>query len=175
MKIGGKGQQNRQGGEYTSTLSCGSVVCETVSMQCGVGEGTHNDWVLSEGLEATHASNLYVARAIRRELVACDPDSVVAGTAIDGAIILGQEWHLRLGAALGANHRVHFAWSTLSTSTHTGRRVAAGRTAGWATTRLVHQAFLLVELLFTSSEYEVVSAFTALKGFVFEAQLGTSF
>jgi len=107
-------------------------------------------------------------------LIAWDADLVVAGTAIDGAIILGQEWHLRLGAALGANHRVHFAWSALSTSTHTGRRVAAGRTAGWTTTRLVHQAFLLVELLFTGSEYEVVSAFTALKGFVFEAQLGTS-
>ena len=145
-----------------------------MSMQCGVGEGIHNDWVLSRGWKQPMLPNLYVARAIRRELVTCDPDSVVAGTAIDGAIILGQEWHLRLGAALGANHRVHFAWSTLSTSTHTGRRVAAGRTAGWATTRLVHQAFLLVELLFTGSEYEVVSAFTTLKGFVFEAQLGTS-
>ena len=153
-----------------AVLLCG----ETVSMQCGVGEGTHNDWVLSKGWKQPMLLNLYIARAIRRELVACDPDSVVAGTAIDGAIILGQEWHLRLGAALGANHRVHFAWSALSTSTHTGRRVAAGRTAGWATTRLVHQAFLLVELLFTGSEYEVVSAFTALKGFVIEAQLGTS-
>ena len=107
-------------------------------------------------------------------LAACYPDFVVASAAIDRAIILGQEWYLRLGATFGANHSVHFAWSTLSTSTHTGRRVTAGCTAGWATTRLVHQAFLLVELLFSGSEYEVVSAFTALKGFVNEAQLGTS-
>ena|SRR5439155_10280305 len=118
--------------------------------------------------------NLYVVQAIRRWLVACDPDFVVAGTAIDRAIILGQEWYLRLGTALGANYRVHFSWSTLSTSTHTSRRVTAGCTAGWATTRLIHQTFLLVELLFADSEYKVVSAFTALKGFVNEAQLGTS-
>src|SRR2546429_9916916 len=98
-----------------------------MSIQCGVGEGTHKDWVLSRGWKQPMLPNLYVDRAIRRELVACDPDSVVAGTAIDGAIILGQEWYLRLCAALGANPRVHFAWSTLSTSTHTGRRVAAGR------------------------------------------------
>src|SRR2546421_8945771 len=143
-------------------------------MQCEVGEGAHNDWVLSRGWKQPMLPNLYVARAVRRELVACHPDSVVAGTAIDRAIILGQEWYLRLGAALGANDRVHFAWSTFSTSTHTSRRVTAGCTAGWATTRLVHQAFLLLELLFTSSEYEVVSAFTALKGVVNEVQLRTS-
>ena len=131
-------------------------------------------WVLSRGWKQPMLPNLYIVQAIRRCLIACDPNFVVAGTAIDRAIILGQEWHLRLGTTLSANHRVHFAWSTLSTSTHTSRRVATSCTACWATTRLIHQSFLLVELLFTSSEYEVVSAFTALKGFVNEAQLGTS-
>src|SRR5436305_13704463 len=109
-------------------------------MQCKVGEGAHNDWVLSRGWKQPMLPNLYVARAIRRELVACDPDSVVAGTAIDGAIILGQEWYLRLGTALGANHRVYFAWSTLSMSTHIGRRVSGGSSACRASTRLVNQA-----------------------------------
>jgi hypothetical protein len=54
-------------------------------------------------------------------LIAWDADLVVAGAAIDGAIILGQEWHLCLGTALGADDRVHFAGRTLAgTSSHTG-------------------------------------------------------
>ena len=143
-------------------------------MQCGVGEGTHNDWVLSRGWKQPMLPNLYVARAIRRELVACDPDSVVAGTAIDGAIILGQEWHLRLGAALGANHRVHFAWGTLRSIPRTARRITPCGTTGRTTTRLIHQPFLLVELLFTCCECEITSTFATPKGFVNETQLGTS-
>src|SRR5712692_11723487 len=107
-------------------------------------------------------------------LIAWDADLVVAGAAIDGAIILGQEWHLCLGTAFGADDRVHFAGRTLArTPTHTGRATAC-HTARGTSTRLIHQAFLLVELLFTGSEYEIVSALTAIKGFVFEVQLGTS-
>ena len=124
-------------------------------------------------LEATHASNPYFARVIRRELVACDPDSVVAGTAIDGAIILGQEWYLGLGTALGTNNCVHLAGCTL-TSTHASRAITAGCTTGRTTTRLVYQTFLLIKLLFSGGEYKIVSALTAFKGFVFEVQLGTS-
>ena len=106
-------------------------------------------------------------------LVAWDADFVVAGTAIDGAIILGQEWDLRLDAALGTNDSVHLAWGALArTSTH--RRAASCRATGWTTTRQIHQTFLLVKLLFARGEYEIVSALTAVKGFVFEVQLGTS-
>ena len=84
-------------------------------MQCGVGEGTHNDWVLSRGWKQPMLPNLYVARAIRRELVACDPDSIVAGAAIDRAIVLGEERHLRLDSALSANDCVHLTWGTFRT------------------------------------------------------------
>ena len=143
-----------------------------MSIQCGVGEGTHNDWVLSRGWKQPMLPNLYVARAIRRELVACDPDSVVAGTAIDGAIILGQEWYLRLGSTLGTNDRVHLAWATLTT-TRT-RRITTRGSAVRTTTGLIHQTFLLVKLLFTSSKCEVISTFPTPKGFVNETQLGTS-
>jgi hypothetical protein len=108
-----------------------------------------------------------------RELVARDADFVVAGAAIDGAIILGQEWDLRLDTALGTNDRVHLAWGAFARTPATGR-AAPRRAAGWTTTRLIHQTFLLVKLLFTRGEYEIVSALTAIKGFVFEVQLGTS-
>jgi hypothetical protein len=108
-----------------------------------------------------------------RVLVAWDSDFVVAGAAIDRAIILGQEWDLRLDATLGTNDCVHLAWGALArTSTHS--RAASCRAAGWTTTRQIHQTFLLVKLLFARGEYEIVSALTTVKGFVFEVQLGTS-
>jgi len=70
---------------------------------------------------------------------------------------------------------MHLANSTLArTSTTATGRIPACDTAGRTTTRLIHQPFLLVELLFTGGEYEIVSAITAIKGFVFEVQLGTS-
>lgn len=100
-------------------------------------------------------------------------DSVVAGTAIDRAIVLWQERHLRLHAALGADHSVHLTRGALSAIAHPTRR-AASRAARGAATGLVHQAFLLVKLLLTSSEYEIVSAFPTPKGFVDEVQLETS-
>ena len=131
-------------------------------MQCEVGEGAHNDWVLSRGWKQPMLPNLYVARAIRRELVACDPDSVVAGTAIDGAIILGQEWYLRLGSALSADHCVHFSLGALCTTCTTARRGTACGSARWAATGLIHQSFLLVELLFSCGECKLISALTAL-------------
>src|SRR5579864_2389751 len=98
---------------------------------------------------------------------------VVAGTAIDGAVVLWQERHLRLHAALGADHSMHFARGALAATSHpTG--CTARRTARRAAAGLVHQAFLLVKLLFTRSEYEIASAFATPKGFVDEVQLETS-
>src|SRR5256885_5733176 len=97
-------------------------------------------------------------------LVACDPDFVVAGAAIDRAIILGQEWDLRLDTTLGTNNCVHFAWRALARTPTHARRATACRAARWTTTRLVHQPFLLVKLLFTGCEYEIVSALTTIKG-----------
>ena len=98
---------------------------------------------------------------------------VIARAAIDGAVILGYEWHLRLGSTLGANDCMHFAWATLWTTTR-----AARCTTRWATCRtttgLIQQAFLLVKLLFTRGEREVITAFPAPEGFVNETQLGTS-
>jgi hypothetical protein len=55
---------------------------------------------------------------------------------------------------------VHFSWSALTIASATGC-LTAGSTARWAASRLIHQAFLLVELLFTCCEYEIVSALTA--------------
>ena len=49
---------------------------------------------------------------------------IVAGAAIDGAIILGQEWHLRLRSALGANNCVHFTGAALGAATRAARRIA---------------------------------------------------
>ena len=107
-------------------------------------------------------------------LVAGDSNFVIAGAAIDGAVILGQEWDLRLDTTLGTNDRVHFAWGALARTSARGGCTAACRAARWTTTRQIHQTFLLVKLLFTCGEYEIVSAFTAPEGFVFEVQLGTS-
>jgi hypothetical protein len=94
---------------------------------------------------------------------------VVAGAAIDRAIVLRQEWHLRLHSTFGADHRVHFARATLRAPTPTGYIAARSATRG-TPARLIQQAFLLVKLLLTSGEYEIISAFATLQGFVFEIQ-----
>jgi hypothetical protein len=100
---------------------------------------------------------------------------IVAGAAIHRAIILWQERDLCLCATLSTNYAVHLAWSAL-TSGHTSTATlgAACRTACWAASRLVHQALLLVELLLTGGEYEILTALTTPERFVCEAQLGTS-
>jgi len=108
-----------------------------------------------------------------QELIARYSHLVVAGTAIDGAIVLWQERYLRLHAAFGADYSMHFARGALATITHPAR-CSARRSARGAAAGLVHQAFLLVKLLFTRSEYEIVSAFSTPKGFVVEVQLETS-
>lgn len=108
-------------------------------------------------------------------LVAWDTDFIVAGAAIDGSVILGQEWHLSLSTALGANHSMHLAGRTLArASTVTARCIAACCTAGRTTTGLIHQPFLLVEFLLACSKDEIVTAIAAFKGCVNEVQLGTS-
>jgi hypothetical protein len=56
---------------------------------------------------------------------------------------------------------VHFSRGALRTGTGTTDSTSVG-TAGRAAGRLIHQTFLLVELLFSGGEYEVVSALTAL-------------
>lgn len=98
---------------------------------------------------------------------------VKAGATIDRAILRRKEGNLRLDTALGTNNGVHLSRSTLRTTRRT-HRVTARLTAGAAAARLVHQAFLLVKLLLSGSEDEIISAITALQGFVNEAQLGTS-
>jgi hypothetical protein len=55
---------------------------------------------------------------------------------------------------------MHLAWRTL-TATGTPRRLAASSTAGRATTRLIHQSFLLVELLLSGGKHKIISALTA--------------
>ena len=101
---------------------------------------------------------------------------IVAGTAIDRAIIFGQERHLGLYTTFGAGDRVHLARWTLTArrADAAALRAARGATvgaAGW----LVHQPFLLVKLLLTSGEHEILTALTTLESFVREAQLGASF
>lgn len=86
---------------------------------------------------------------------------VVARATIDGTIIPGQEWDLRLRTALCTNNTVHLAWSTLAMACTTWG-CTTSCAARWTTTRLIHQTFLLVELLFTCCEYEIGSALTTL-------------
>ena len=95
-------------------------------------------------------------------LAASDAHLVVAGAAIHGAIIPGQEWHLCFSAALGTDDRVHFTWGALSrTPAHAAGGVPARCAAGGATTGLIHQPFLLVKFLFAGCEDEVVSTIAA--------------
>jgi hypothetical protein len=68
---------------------------------------------------------------------------------------------------------MHFARGALGAVAHAAV-CTARRAASRAATGLVHQAFLLVKLLFTRSEYEIASAFSTPKGFVDEVQLETS-
>ena len=106
-------------------------------------------------------------------LAVADTYLIIARATIDWAVILGQEWNLGLSTAIGANYRVHLAWSTLALAC-TARRCTTSSAARSTTTRLIHQTFLLVELLFTGSEYEVFSALTTPEGFVYKVQLGAS-
>ena len=96
-------------------------------------------------------------------LIAGHPDLVVTRATIDGAIILGQERHLRLSSALGTNNCMHLSLSralTAGRTTTTCGCTACGAAAR-AAARLIHQTFLLVELLFSCGEHEIISAFTA--------------
>ncbi len=95
-------------------------------------------------------------------LVSRYTDLIIAGTTVDRAIILWQEWNLCLRTALSANNSVHLSWSTFGSSTRTARRIATRCTTGRTTTGLIHQSFLLVEFLLTSGEHEIVTALTTL-------------
>jgi hypothetical protein len=102
-------------------------------------------------------------RARMLYLIAGYADLVVTRATIDGAIILRQERHLRLSSALGTNNCMHLS---LSRALTTGRTTATCRSAARSTTtgaaaRLIHQTFLLVELLFSCGKHEIISAFTA--------------
>ncbi|GCF07481.1 hypothetical protein KDI_10450 [Dictyobacter arantiisoli] len=61
-------------------------------------------------------------------LVASHTDLVIARAAIDGAIILWQEWHLRFSTTLGTSYGMHFARGTLA-ATRTTIRLTTGGTA----------------------------------------------
>lgn len=67
---------------------------------------------------------------------------------------------------------MHFARTAIAV-TRT-RRTTTCCPAFRTPTRLIHQTFLLIKLLFPCREYEVVSTFATPEGFVFETQLGTS-
>lgn len=95
--------------------------------------------------------------------------SVIASAAIDGSIIFGQEWDLCLHSALCTNDRMHFAGGAFGSPAHAPFIATPGAATG-ATTRLIHQTFLLIELLFAGGKDKVVSAFTAFEGFVNETQ-----
>jgi len=111
---------------------------------------------------------------MRQGLVAGDSDLVVAGAAIHGTIILGQEWNLRFGSTLSADYRVHLARGAFRTSAHTVGRIAACRTAGGTATGLIHQSFLLVEFLLACGKFKFATAVAARESFVDEVQLETS-
>ena len=102
-------------------------------------------------------------------LAARHANLIVAGATIDRSIVFRQERNLRLDSTLGANHRMHFARSTISASTRSPlgatTRTTTGTTAG-----LIHQPFLLVKLLFAGGKNEVISTLTAFQGFVNETQ-----
>lgn len=102
-------------------------------------------------------------------LAARHANLIVAGATIDGPIVLRQERNLRLNSALGANHRMHLARSAIGTSARAPFR-AAMRTATGTTAGLIHQTFLLVKLLFSGSENEVISTLAAFEGLVNETQ-----
>src|SRR6266700_2407484 len=95
-------------------------------------------------------------------LAAGNANLVIAGTAIDRAVILRQEWYLRLSTALCTNHSVHFSRGALRTRACSASSSSAGSTAGRAATRLIYQPFCWLHLLLTCCEYEVISTFTAL-------------
>lgn len=102
-------------------------------------------------------------------LAASYADLIVARAAINGSIIFRQEWDLRLHAALGTDHCVHLARSTFGATARASFRTPT-RTATGATARLIHQTFLLVELLFAGSENEIISTVAAFEGLVNETQ-----
>ncbi len=107
-------------------------------------------------------------------LVAGDSYLVVAGAAIHGTIILGQEWNLCFGATFCTDDRVHLARSAFRASSHTVGCVAASRTAGGTAAGLIHQSFLLVKFLLACGKFEVATAVAACESFVYEVQLETS-
>jgi hypothetical protein len=57
---------------------------------------------------------------------------------------------------------MHLARGALRAISSTTRRRTTRSTAGRAAARLIHQAFLLVELLFSSRKYEIIPALTAI-------------
>ena len=77
----------------------------------------------------SYLSSIMKSFCLPEVLAAGDTHLVVARAAIDGAIILGQEWYLRLGSALSANHCVHFSVGALCTVCSTARRATACGTA----------------------------------------------
>ena len=116
------------------------------------------------------ASNQHHRKAGRdARLAAGHANFVVARAAIDGPVVLRQERHLRLRTALGTDNRMHLTGRALRTSARSGFG-AVTRTAARTTAGLIHQSFLLVELLLTCGEGEVIPAIAAFKGLVNETQ-----
>ncbi len=111
---------------------------------------------------------------VAQELIADDAHFIEARATINGAVILWQEGNLCLDSTFCTDHRVHFAGSALRAIARSTGVIAASLTAGAATAGLIHQPFLLVELLFSCGKHKIISAVTAFESFVNEVQLGTS-
>jgi hypothetical protein len=83
-----------------------------------------------------------------------------AVAAIDRLVVAWQEGHLIFFATLGAGDRVHLARTPIPTAG--GHRLFAALAAVRAAAWFVEQTFLLVELLLSGSEDEILTAFSAL-------------
>jgi hypothetical protein len=99
--------------------------------------------------------------ATKQRLSSRSTNLIVASAAIHRAIFCGKEWNLGFSSTLVTNNCVHFSRGALRTISRPTRSSTACSSAGRAASRLVHQALLLVEFLFSYCEYEIVSALTA--------------
>jgi hypothetical protein len=124
------------------------------------------------------ASPLLLVTEKASRLLASGAYLIVAGATIDGTVVLWRERNLRFDPTFSANYAIHLARGTLTIAITVAMvgisptsGVAAISAALWAAAGLIEQALLLIEVLLTSGEDEIVAAFTAIQGFVVVVQL----
>ena len=88
--------------------------------------------------------------------------------AVDRAVILRLERNFRLLAASGACHLEHRALTVVAIMAAASLSAAVA-----AANRIIFKPFLLVELLLTCGEHEVLAALFAYEGFVFKSHSST--